>query len=164
MTFHKTKRAVICAVTASWLVLCIASPSAAQAEDSEADVADGEGASKEGSGKEKSRLNSVRLSGAYAFHLLRDRDSAVLAVAPRGIDIFGVLVLGVITAIGGGTLRDVIIDAPVFWGADLMYIGVAVAASLAAFSATSLFAFRAAAIHWNLSVPDWLATKTKEQN
>jgi len=79
MTFRKSKQAVICAVTASWLVLCIASPSAAQAEDSEADAADGEGASKEGSGKEKkkSRLNSVRLSGAYAFHLLRDRDSAV---------------------------------------------------------------------------------------
>ena len=204
----------------------------------------------------------VGMAGTVAFAV-----TAVLAVAPRGIDIFGVLVLGVITAIGGGTLRDVIIDAPVFWGADLMYIWVAVAASLAAFSATSLFAkkevysvmlyldalgvalfgiqatakvwdlgfglplapvllgvltaiggglirdvlagrqnllmkrelyaipvllgciafalvlkylpeqrlagevacglgifgFRAAAIHWNLSVPDWLATKTKEQ-
>ena len=205
----------------------------------------------------------VGMAGTVAFAV-----TAVLAVAPRGIDIFGVLVLGVITAIGGGTLRDVIIDAPVFWGADLMYIWVAVAASLAAFSATSLFAkkevysvmlyldalgvalfgiqatakvwdlgfglplapvllgvltaiggglirdvlagrqnllmkrelyaipvllgcaafalvlqylpgqrllgeavcgigifaFRAAAIHWNLSVPDWLATKTKEQS
>ena len=205
----------------------------------------------------------VGMAGTVAFAV-----TAVLAVAPRGIDIFGVLVLGVITAIGGGTLRDVIIDAPVFWGTDLMYIWVAVAASLAAFSATSLFAkkevyslmlyldalgvalfgiqatakvwdlgfglplapvllgvvtaiggglirdvlagrqnllmkrelyaipvllgcaafalvlqylpgqrllgeavcgigifaFRAAAIHWNLSVPDWLATKTKEQS
>jgi hypothetical protein len=27
-----------------------------------------------------------------------------------------------------------------------------------------IFLFRAAAIHWNLSVPDWLATKTKEQS
>ena len=75
------------------------------------------------------------MAGTVAFAV-----TAVLAVAPRGIEIFGVLVLGVITAIGGGTLRDVIIDAPVFWGADLMYIWVAVAASLAAFSATSLFA------------------------
>ena len=75
------------------------------------------------------------MAGTVAFAV-----TAVLAVAPRGIDIFGVLVLGVITAIGGGTLRDVIIDAPVFWGTDLMYIWVAVAASLAAFSATSLFA------------------------
>ena len=65
--------------------------------------------------------------------------TAVLAVAPRGLDIFGVLVMGVITAIGGGTVRDVIVDAPVFWGADLNYIWVAIAASLAAFWAHSLF-------------------------
>jgi hypothetical protein len=55
MTFHKTKRAVALAVAASWLVLCIAG--------------------KEGEGKEKSRLNSIRLSGAYSFHLLRHRNS-----------------------------------------------------------------------------------------
>lgn len=76
MTFHKTKRVVTLAVAASWLVLCIAGPSAAQSEDSEADAAGGEGASKEGSGKEKSRLNSIRLSGVYEFHLLDHRDSA----------------------------------------------------------------------------------------
>ena len=46
MTFHKTKRAAICAVAASWLVLCIAGPSAVQAEDSKADATGGEGASK----------------------------------------------------------------------------------------------------------------------
>jgi hypothetical protein len=45
----------------------------------------------------------VGMAGTVAFAV-----TAVLAVAPRGIDIFGVLVLGVITAIGGGTLRDVI--------------------------------------------------------
>lgn len=205
----------------------------------------------------------IGMAGTVAFAV-----TAVLAVAPKGVDIFGVLVMGVITAIGGGTLRDVIIDAPVFWGADLNYIWVAVAASLAAFSAHSLFtkkevytlmlyldalgvalfgiqgtdkvwevgfgvpvapvllgvvtaiggglirdvlagrqnllmtrqlyaipvllgcaafafvlkylpeqqvvggmvcglgifAFRGAAIHWNLSVPDWLATTTKEQS
>jgi hypothetical protein len=79
MTFHKTKRAVTTlAVMTSWSVLCIASPSAAQAEDSEAGAAGEAGASKEGGGdeKEKSRLNSIRLSGSYAFHLLEHRDSA----------------------------------------------------------------------------------------
>lgn len=204
----------------------------------------------------------IGIAGTVAFAV-----TAVLAVAPRGIDIFGVLVMGVITAIGGGTLRDVIIDAPVFWGVDLTYVWVAIAASFAAFFAHSLFTkkevysvmlyldalgvalfgvqatakvwdlgfglplapvllgvvtaiggglirdvlagrqnllmnrelyaipvligcaafalvlkylpeyhlagefacglgiflFRAAAIHWKLSVPDWLATKTKEQ-
>lgn len=47
----------------------------------------------------------IGLAGTVAFAV-----TAVLAVAPRGIDIFGVLVMGVITAIGGGTLRGVITD------------------------------------------------------
>jgi hypothetical protein len=69
MTFHMTKRAVNLGVAASWLVLCLAGTSAAQAEDSEADAS-------KGIGEEKPRLNSVRLSGVYAFHLLEHRDSA----------------------------------------------------------------------------------------
>ena len=38
---------------------------------------------KEGSGKEKSRLNSIRLSGDYAFHLLEHRDSATTGYTRR---------------------------------------------------------------------------------
>ena len=76
MTLQQTKRAVIPAVAASWLVLCVAGPSAVQAEDSKADAAGGEGASEEGGGEGKKRLNSIRLSGSYAFHLLEHRDSA----------------------------------------------------------------------------------------
>jgi len=41
--------------------------------------------------------------------------TGVLAIADRGVDIFGVLVLGVITAIGGGTIRDIVLGTPVFW-------------------------------------------------
>ena len=62
----------------------------------------------------------IEMAGTTAFAV-----TAVLAVANKGIDLFGFLVLGVITAIGGGTLRDVIVDAPVFWGEDLTYIWVA---------------------------------------
>lgn len=40
--------------------------------------------------------------------------TGVLAIADRGVDLFGVLVLGVITAIGGGTVRDIILDVPAF--------------------------------------------------
>lgn len=65
--------------------------------------------------------------------------TAVLAVSSRGIDIFGATVLGVITAIGGGTLRDIIMDVPVFWSLDLVYIWVAIATSLLAFFAQNLF-------------------------
>ena len=65
--------------------------------------------------------------------------TAVLAVAPKGIDLFGATVMGIITAIGGGTVRDIIMDQPVFWADDLTYIWVAVGASVAAFWAKSLF-------------------------
>lgn len=61
--------------------------------------------------------------------------TAVLAVVPRGIDLFGACVMGVVTAIGGGTVRDVILDVPVFWSIDLNYIWVALAASLVTFYA-----------------------------
>jgi uncharacterized membrane protein YeiH len=65
--------------------------------------------------------------------------TAVLAVAPKGIDVFGATVMGIITAIGGGTLRDMILEVPVFWSTDLNYIWVALGASVAAFVANSLF-------------------------
>ncbi len=48
----------------------------------------------------------VGISASAAFAI-----TGVLAISERGVDLFGVLVLGIITAIGGGTMRDVII-----WG------------------------------------------------
>lgn len=71
-------------------------------------------------------------AGTVAFAV-----TAVLAVAPRSINIFGAVVLGIITAIGGGTVRDVIMDVPVFWSTDLNYIWVALGASIVAFMAHS---------------------------
>ena len=41
--------------------------------------------------------------------------TGVLAIADRGVDLFGVLVLGFITAKGGGTIRDIILESPIFW-------------------------------------------------
>ena len=76
----------------------------------------------------------IGMAGTTAFAI-----TGVLAVAPKGIDFFGATVLGLITAIGGGTIRDIILGVPVFWAADLAYIWVALAASLAAFAANSLF-------------------------
>lgn len=59
--------------------------------------------------------------------------TGVLAVSRRGPDVFGALVLGVVTAIGGGTLRDLIVGAPVFWLADFNYAWAAAAGAIAAF-------------------------------
>jgi uncharacterized membrane protein YeiH len=41
--------------------------------------------------------------------------SGVLAAEGKRIDLFGVLVLALVTAVGGGTLRDLCLNVPVFW-------------------------------------------------
>ncbi|MCP3871993.1 MAG: TRIC cation channel family protein, partial [Desulfobacteraceae bacterium] len=60
------------------------------------------------------------LIGIAAFSV-----TGVIAAGRKGMDIFSIVLLGVVTALGGGTLRDVIIDSgPVFWTADLLYLWV----------------------------------------
>ena len=82
---------------------------------------------------------------SYAFEMIGTAVFAitgVLAVTRRGLDVFGAMVLGVVTAIGGGTLRDLIIRVPVFWTNDFNYVWAALAGGLAAFSITPLFRTR----------------------
>ncbi len=76
----------------------------------------------------------IGMVGIFAFAV-----TAVLAVSEKGVDFFGATILGVITAVGGGTLRDIIIDKPVFWSMDVTYIWVAIGASALAFWTESLF-------------------------
>ena len=76
----------------------------------------------------------IGMAGIAAFAV-----TAVLVLAPRGIDLFSAIVLGIITAVGGGTLRDLILGVPVFWSLDLNYLWVAIGASLVTFFAESLF-------------------------
>jgi uncharacterized membrane protein YeiH len=59
--------------------------------------------------------------------------TGVLAVTRRGLDVFGALVLGMVTALGGGTVRDLMVGAPIFWIQDLNYVWAALAGALAAF-------------------------------
>lgn len=61
--------------------------------------------------------------GIFVFAL-----SGGLAAARRQLDPFGFLVLAFLPAVGGGTLRDLILDRTVFWVVDplpLVLIGVA---------------------------------------
>ena len=52
----------------------------------------------------------------------------------RHMDLFGVLVLGLVTAVGGGTLRDLLLgDIPPFSLQDETYLYVAIAAALVVF-------------------------------
>ncbi len=56
--------------------------------------------------------------------------TGVLAAGKRDMDIFSIVLLGVVTALGGGTLRDLILGIyPIYWVEDLTYFWVSVAAS-----------------------------------
>ena len=58
--------------------------------------------------------------------------SGALAAGRRRLDLVGVVVLAAVTAIGGGTIRDVLLDRhPIFWLADARYLIVIVVAALA---------------------------------
>src|SRR5687768_10545753 len=65
--------------------------------------------------------------------------TGVFAVARRGLDVFGAVVLGIVTALGGGTLRDLLLDTTVFWLQDFGVLWAAILGSLAAFWITQTF-------------------------
>lgn len=55
--------------------------------------------------------------------------SGALAAGRKRLDLLGVFVLASVTAIGGGTLRDLLLDRhPIFWLTDASYLGVIVVA------------------------------------
>lgn len=61
--------------------------------------------------------------------------TGALVAGRKQMDLFGVVVLALVTAIGGGTLRDLVLGAdPVFWIGDSLYITVATAASILTFA------------------------------
>lgn len=76
-------------------------------------------------------LYILDLTGTAAFAI-----SGALAGVRRQMDLLGILVLGVVTAIGGGTLRDILLgDTPPFCLKDETYLYVAIAFSLITFFA-----------------------------
>ena len=50
--------------------------------------------------------------------------SGIRLAATKNFDWFGAYIVGLVTAIGGGTLRDVLLDIPVFWMQTWWYLGV----------------------------------------
>jgi uncharacterized membrane protein YeiH len=61
----------------------------------------------------------IEIIGTVAFAI-----SGIRLAAAKRFDWFGAYVVGLVTAIGGGTLRDLLIGAPVFWMNSWMYIAV----------------------------------------
>jgi uncharacterized membrane protein YeiH len=57
--------------------------------------------------------------------------SGVLAARDKDLDLLGVIVVAAITAIGGGTLRDLLLNRhPIFWVTDVWYLIVIIASAL----------------------------------
>ena len=74
---------------------------------------------------------TLEMLGTAAFAV-----SGALAASRKGMDIFGFCVLALMPAVGGGTIRDIIIDrVPVFWVSDNRYVAVAIIAALVIFFA-----------------------------
>lgn len=60
--------------------------------------------------------------------------SGALAAKARRYDLLGVIIIAVVTALGGGTLRDVLLGRlPVFWMLDTRFLIIAICAAVIAF-------------------------------
>lgn len=70
-------------------------------------------------------LYVMDLVGVFAFAV-----SGALRAGREGMDLFGVLVIAAVTAIGGGTVRDPLLNEPVYWTSDVTYLYVILAAAL----------------------------------
>lgn len=61
----------------------------------------------------------IEILGGISFAI-----SGIRLAAAKRFDWFGAYVIGLVTAIGGGTLRDLLIDAPVFWMTTPFYLSM----------------------------------------
>ncbi len=64
--------------------------------------------------------------------------TGVLAVSRRGLDVIGAMTLGLVTAVGGGTVRDVLIRYPIFWFENFDYVWAALFGALVTFFLSAL--------------------------
>ncbi len=55
--------------------------------------------------------------GTFAFAI-----SGIRLAAAHRFDWFGAFVVGLVTAVGGGTLRDIMLDVPIFWLREPSYL------------------------------------------
>jgi uncharacterized membrane protein YeiH len=63
-------------------------------------------------------IYALDILGTFAFAI-----SGALVAADKKLDLFGVVIIAFVTAVGGGMLRDILIDAhPINWIGDLNYL------------------------------------------
>lgn len=89
-------------------------------------------------------LDALDYASVFVFAL-----TGALAASRAQLDIVGFTFVAALTAVGGGTVRDVILDRnPVFWVAEPAFIGVAAAAAVIVFFTAHRFESRLRALTW----------------
>lgn len=73
-------------------------------------------------------LDALDYLGVFVFAL-----SGALLASRKGMDLFGFIVLALMPAIGGGTIRDIVLDVPVFWIEDKNYLLLTLVAAVLTF-------------------------------
>lgn len=74
--------------------------------------------------------------------------TGALAASRAQLDIVGFLFLAALTALGGGTLRDVLIDRPLFWIANPAVLAIASVAAVLVFFTAHLLESRMRTLLW----------------
>ncbi|MFI3297061.1 MAG: trimeric intracellular cation channel family protein [bacterium] len=62
-------------------------------------------------------ISVIDIIGTYAFAI-----SGIRLASAKHFDLFGAFVVGLVTAVGGGTLRDLLLGVPPFWMSDISYL------------------------------------------
>ena len=74
-------------------------------------------------------IYSIELIGIAVF-----ATTGALAAQGKRLDMLGVVVLAIVTSLGGGTIRDVVLDIhPLVWIANTTYLWVAISSAVVAF-------------------------------
>jgi uncharacterized membrane protein YeiH len=88
-------------------------------------------------------LTFLDLAAAAVFAI-----SGALVASRKEMDIVGFLWLGVITGVGGGTVRDVLLDVPVFWIKDEAPLLICIACAVLAYFTAHKFQSRYRLVLW----------------
>lgn len=74
--------------------------------------------------------------------------TGALAASRKQMDMIGFALLATFTGIGGGTVRDLILDRPVFWLGDQTYLAICLGVAVLCFFAAHLVQRRYAVLLW----------------
>jgi uncharacterized membrane protein YeiH len=74
--------------------------------------------------------------------------TGALAASRKQVDMIGFLFFAAITGIGGGTVRDLILDVPVFWVANPDYLVICVVTAVIVYFTAHLFESRYRLLLW----------------